>query len=78
MVDSNDKERLLEAREELERMTQEEELRDAILLVFANKQDLPSACSVAEVAEQLGLQSMRNRQVRAAYKGQGAVLICSS
>jgi len=62
VVDSNDKERLLEAREELERMTQEEELRDAILLVFANKQDLPSACSVAEVADALGLQSMRNRQ----------------
>ena len=63
MVDSNDRERLIEAREELERMTQEEELRDSILLVFANKQDLPSACSVGEVADALGLQSMRNRQV---------------
>ena len=44
-------------------MTQEDELRDAILLVFANKQDLPSACSVADVADALGLQGMRNRQV---------------
>ncbi|XP_063685843.1 ADP-ribosylation factor 4-like [Bolinopsis microptera] len=62
VVDSNDKERLIEAREELERMTQEDELRDAILLVFANKQDLPSACSVADVADALGLQGMKNRQ----------------
>lgn len=63
MVDSNDKERLLEAKDELDRMAQEEELRDSILLVFANKQDLPSAASVAEVAEALGLHSMRNRVV---------------
>ena len=62
-MDSNDKERLIEAREELERMTQEDELRDAILLVFANKQDLPSACSAAEVMDALGLHGMTNRQV---------------
>lgn len=38
MVDSNDRERMGEAREELNRMLQEDELRDAKLLVFANKQ----------------------------------------
>ena len=38
VVDSNDKERLPEAREELQRMLNEDELRDAVLLVFANKQ----------------------------------------
>jgi small GTP-binding protein len=41
VVDSNDRDRILEAREELQRMLNEDELRDAILLVFANKQDLP-------------------------------------
>ena len=41
MVDSNDRDRVAEAREELQRMLNEDELRDAILLVFANKQDLP-------------------------------------
>ena len=41
VVDSNDRERVSEAREELQRMLNEDELRDAILLVFANKQDLP-------------------------------------
>lgn len=38
VVDSNDKERIGEAREELMRMLSEDELRDAVLLVFANKQ----------------------------------------
>lgn len=38
VVDSNDRERCSEARDELTRMLNEDELRDAILLVFANKQ----------------------------------------
>ena len=38
VVDSNDRERVGEAREELNRMLSEDELRDAVLLVFANKQ----------------------------------------
>lgn len=38
MVDSNDRERVTEAKEELARMLAEDELRDAVLLVFANKQ----------------------------------------
>uniref|UniRef100_A0A674PER6 ADP-ribosylation factor 2b n=1 Tax=Takifugu rubripes TaxID=31033 RepID=A0A674PER6_TAKRU len=38
VVDSNDRERVNEAREELARMLAEDELRDAVLLVFANKQ----------------------------------------
>jgi len=40
VVDSNDRERVGEAREELMRMLAEDELRDAVLLVFANKQVL--------------------------------------
>lgn len=37
-MDSNDRERVGEAKEELMRMLAEDELRDAVLLVFANKQ----------------------------------------
>jgi ADP-ribosylation factor protein 1 len=62
VVDSNDRERIAEAREELEKMLNEDELRDAVLLVFANKQDLPNAMSVAEITDKLGLHSMRNRK----------------
>lgn len=48
VVDSNDRDRVVEAREELQRMLNEDELRDALLLVFANKQDLPvSTCPCA-------------------------------
>jgi ADP-ribosylation factor protein 1 len=38
VVDSNDRDRIMEARDELHRMLNEEELKDAALLVFANKQ----------------------------------------
>lgn len=69
VVDSNDRERIDEssgteqsAKEELNRMLAEDELREAILLVFANKQDLPNAMSVNTVTERLGLNQIRNRQ----------------
>lgn len=61
VVDSSDKERVELAKEELQRMLGEEELRDAVLLVFANKQDL-GVMSVAEVTEKLGLHTLRNRE----------------
>jgi ADP-ribosylation factor protein 1 len=61
VVDSNDRERAGEARAELERMLSEDELRDAVLLVFANKQDLPKAMSPPELTEKLGLHQMRSR-----------------
>ena len=48
VVDSNDRDRVVEAREELQRMLNEDELRDAILLVFANKQDLP-VCGITYI-----------------------------
>ena len=38
VVDSNDRDRISEARDELHRMLSEDELKDAVLLVFANKQ----------------------------------------
>ncbi|XP_071816412.1 ADP-ribosylation factor 4-like [Apostichopus japonicus] len=55
VVDSNDRERIGEATEELEKMMQEDELKDSIILVFANKQDLPNAMSASEITEKLGL-----------------------
>eukprot|EP00027_Filamoeba_sp_ATCC50430_P001703 CAMPEP_0168556484 /NCGR_PEP_ID=MMETSP0413-20121227/8905_1 /TAXON_ID=136452 /ORGANISM="Filamoeba nolandi, Strain NC-AS-23-1" /LENGTH=180 /DNA_ID=CAMNT_0008587429 /DNA_START=115 /DNA_END=657 /DNA_ORIENTATION=+ len=62
VIDSNDRERISEAREELDKMLSEDELRDAVLLVFANKQDLPNAMSVAEITDKLGLHQMRQRK----------------
>ncbi|KAL9103791.1 MAG: hypothetical protein Q9163_001200 [Psora crenata] len=61
VVDSNDRDRVGEAREELQRMLNEDELRDALLLVFANKQDLPNAMNAAEITDKLGLHSLSQR-----------------
>ncbi|KAI8917218.1 hypothetical protein PhCBS80983_g00022 [Powellomyces hirtus] len=62
VVDSNDRDRVGEARDELQRMLNEDELRDAVLLVFANKQDLPNAMNPSEITDKLGLHSLRQRQ----------------
>eukprot|EP01132_Coremiostelium_polycephalum_P008551 gene8551-10515_t len=62
VVDANDRERIQEACDELQKMLNEDELRDAILLVFCNKQDLPNAMSVAEVTDKLNLHSLRQRK----------------
>ncbi|KAG9510886.1 ADP-ribosylation factor 1, partial [Fragariocoptes setiger] len=62
VVDSNDRERIGEAREEFMKMLQEEELNNAIILIFANKQDLPNSMNAAEISEKLGLNTLRNRE----------------
>ena len=62
VVDSNDRDRIQEANEELQKMLREDELRDATLLVFANKQDLPNAMSVSEITDKLGLHSLGSRK----------------
>jgi ADP-ribosylation factor protein 4 len=41
----------------------EDELRDAVLLIFANKQDLPNAMTAAEITDKLGLNQLRGRKV---------------
>jgi len=61
VVDSNDREIAGEARDELMRMLNEDELRDALVLIFANKQDLPNAMNAAEITDKLGLHGLRNR-----------------
>ena len=77
VVDSNDPVRIKEAREELEAVLQDDRLRDAAVLVFANKQDLPQAMNTAEVTDKLGLVNMRARdwfiQATCAVTGDGIV-----
>jgi len=46
---------------------QEDELRDAVLLVFANKQDLPNAMAAVEITDKLGLNQLRGRNVSVPY-----------
>ena len=60
VVDSSDKERVETARDELQKMLSEDELKDAVLLVLANKQDM-GVMSVSEVVEKLGLHTLKGR-----------------
>ena len=63
VVDSNDRaeDRIAAAKEELNSMINEEELKEAVILVFANKQDLPNAMKPTELSSALGLNSLGNR-----------------
>ena len=40
VIDSSDRQRIDEAKSELQRIIQDREMKDALLLVFANKQDI--------------------------------------
>ena len=61
VVDATDKDRLQTASEELAAMLNEDELRDAALLVFANKQDQPGAIGAGEISEALKLPRLKDR-----------------
>lgn len=64
VVDSNDLERIGEARDELHKMTQEDELRNLPILIFANKQDLPNAASIEVLTEKLELSKLDKNNVK--------------
>jgi len=60
VVDSQDRTRIDEAREELEKIITNDEVRRtcSTLLVYANKQDLPNAMTVDEISKFLNLRSL--------------------
>ncbi|KAK0717411.1 ADP-ribosylation factor family-domain-containing protein [Lasiosphaeria miniovina] len=61
VVDSSDSTRMEEARTELHRIINDREMRDCLLLVFANKQDLDSAMKPLEVTEKLQLAKLKDK-----------------
>ncbi len=74
VVDCADRDRLDEARRELNKIITDREMKDAIILIFANKQDIKgglllllllltdtSAISPEEIPEKLGLHRLRDR-----------------
>ncbi|EEZ99096.1 ADP ribosylation factor 4 [Tribolium castaneum] len=62
VVDSSDRDRIDEARKELQSLMQEYELQNAALLVLANKQDLPVSMTSAEIGEKMQLNALRARK----------------
>lgn len=75
VVDSQDKDRIGISKQELLAMLEEEELKKAILCVFANKQDMEGAMTATEVSNALGLSSLKTRTwsifKTSATKGEG-------
>lgn len=61
VVDCSDHERMDEARAELHKIANDREMLNAVILVFANKSDLPNALNKAEVTERLQMHKLRNR-----------------
>ena len=75
VIDSSNKQRLDEARAELFRLLEEEDLQGAHVLVFANKQDVVGAAPVADIRDRLGLNNVKSHnwfiQPTCALKGEG-------
>ena len=70
VVDSNDTDRINEAKDELYKLMDNDALRNASLLVYANKQDLPQSISTSAIVDKLELSTrMRNKN----WHVQGAV-----
>jgi len=74
VVDSNDPNRFELAKKELMGILKEEELEKAVLLILANKQDLPNAHSPEALVKALDLKELdgkRQYHVQAAVASQG-------
>uniref|UniRef100_A0A2I3T3K5 ADP-ribosylation factor-like protein 14 n=1 Tax=Pan troglodytes TaxID=9598 RepID=A0A2I3T3K5_PANTR len=61
VVDCADCHRTDEACQELHHIINDQEMRDAIILIFANKQDLPDAMKPHKIQEKLGLTWIQDR-----------------
>jgi small GTP-binding protein len=61
VIDSNDRERLEKAAQEMHRVMLDHAMRDACLLIYANKCDLPHALGTDEITECLKLKQLGAR-----------------
>ncbi|KAK7113989.1 hypothetical protein V1264_000129 [Littorina saxatilis] len=62
VVDSSDRERFAESRDELQNILNSDDMRGVPVVVLANKQDLPGAVGVSEVAEKLQISQEKGRK----------------
>ncbi|RLU17019.1 hypothetical protein DMN91_011088 [Ooceraea biroi] len=58
VVDASDRSRFEEAQNELSKILYERELKDALFLIYANKQDIAGCASVEELTDVLGLHKL--------------------
>ncbi|EJD00815.1 GTP-binding protein [Fomitiporia mediterranea MF3/22] len=64
VVDSSDRMRMDDCKEELHKLLTEDRLAGASLLIFANKQDIDGAMSESEIRDALDLPSIRSHNWR--------------
>jgi len=64
VLDSNDRERIAEACDELHIMANEDELKNKPILIFANKQDLPNIMTLDEIKEKLNLSKLDSMKTK--------------
>lgn len=60
VVDSNDPERLAEAGNELKKVIDHPDMSSPLVLVYANKVDLPGVISVSRIADGLRLHALKS------------------
>lgn len=85
VIDSNDRSRIDEARQELHRIILDREMKEALLLVFANKQDIPGGeHMVLDITFWAGADSLgshdtdRSPGEAEAQSAKGQDLVCSA
>ena len=62
VVDSTDKQSELLSKMELFNLLINEDLKNAVFLIMANKQDVKEAMTVAEISEKLCLTEIKNQE----------------
>lgn len=72
-MDAADKKRLEETGVELYELLGDDKLQNIPVLVYANKQDLPNSLSASDLAQALGLHSIKDRawQIQACTASEG-------
>lgn len=83
VVDSQDRERIDEAKQELHRILSDREMKECLLLVFANKQDLPGGvyaiCSLQLLIDH-AISNVTSGGDRKAWfaQNEGSLVVCAS
>ena len=75
VVDSKDRGRFAEVRQEMREMMEEKELALAHLLVLGNKSDLEGASSPGELWDELGLADLASEQFKRSSGGSGKATV---
>ena len=77
VIDSQDDEFSEESKEEFHKLIKNANLKNALILIFANKQDLPGAKPINKIIEEYELNSLKNHiwhiQPCSAVKGDGLI-----